>query len=284
MKTKVFIMLMLQCFMSAEIWAIDAENHMVFEGKTWKGFEYDAEGNRYQYDYYLSGDTVIDGEVFMKCYCYSERAEREEMPGTRFVGSLREENGKVYGRINGNTVLLYDFSLKPGDFLYCDMSNPDECTFAHLHKDKIPAFDIKGTNYFCAIILKDIDTVYGMDNVPRRRFNFVAQRTEILEHDIHVIEITDAVHWIEGVGAENYNPFLTWDTQFNTSYKYQLEECYFNKTNLFSRTYTTGIALSPDTQSSTAPANLYDLQGRRIQGEPQGKGIYVKNGKKFVMK
>ena len=284
MKTKVFILLILQCFLSAGISALSAENLMVFEGKTWKGFEYDAEGNRYQYDYYLSGDTVIDGEVYMKCYCYSERAEREDMGGTRFVGALREENGKVYGRIYGNTVLLYDFSLEPGDFLYCDMSNPDEQCFAYLHRDKVPAFDVKGTNYFCAIILKDIDTVYGMDNVPRRRFNFVAQRTEILDRDIHVIEIPDAVHWIEGVGAENYNPFLTWDTQFNTSYKYQLEECYIEKTNLYSRTYTTGIVLPYKELNSPKSANLYDLKGRRVAGNHNGTGLYIQNGKKFVKK
>ena len=29
---------------------------------------------------------------------------------------------------------------------------------------------------------------------------------------------------------------------------------------------------------------LFDLQGRRIQGEPQGKGVYIRNGKKYVMK
>ncbi|MCR5643072.1 MAG: carboxypeptidase-like regulatory domain-containing protein [Prevotella sp.] len=32
------------------------------------------------------------------------------------------------------------------------------------------------------------------------------------------------------------------------------------------------------------PNHLYDLQGRRIQGEPQGKGVYIRNGKKYVMK
>jgi hypothetical protein len=31
-------------------------------------------------------------------------------------------------------------------------------------------------------------------------------------------------------------------------------------------------------------AALYDLQGRRIQGKPTRKGMYIRGGKKFVIK
>jgi hypothetical protein len=37
-------------------------------------------------------------------------------------------------------------------------------------------------------------------------------------------------------------------------------------------------------EMNKVPQSLFDLQGRRIQGEPQKKGVYVKNGSKVVIK
>lgn len=45
---------------------------------------------------------------------------------------------------------------------------------------------------------------------------------------------------------------------------------------------TTGIAL-PEASQDGEDGEVFDLNGRRISGQPQ-KGIYVKNGKKFVIK
>ena len=45
---------------------------------------------------------------------------------------------------------------------------------------------------------------------------------------------------------------------------------------------TTGISL-PEAVVIENDGPIYDLSGRRIIGQPQ-KGIYVKNGKKFVIK
>lgn len=45
---------------------------------------------------------------------------------------------------------------------------------------------------------------------------------------------------------------------------------------------TTGISL-PEAVVIGDDAPVYDLSGRRVTGQPQ-KGIYVKNGKKFVIK
>ena len=44
----------------------------------------------------------------------------------------------------------------------------------------------------------------------------------------------------------------------------------------------TGIAL-PEAEVTEGDSPVYDLSGRRVTGQPQ-KGIYVKNGKKFVIK
>ena len=47
---------------------------------------------------------------------------------------------------------------------------------------------------------------------------------------------------------------------------------------------TTGIeGVSDNYQLSTINCQLYDLQGRKIQS-PQRKGIYIQNGKKYILK
>ena len=45
------------------------------------------------------------------------------------------------------------------------------------------------------------------------------------------------------------------------------------------------MASGIDVPDMTTYQELYfNLQGRRIQGEPQGKGVYVRGGKKYVKK
>ena len=46
---------------------------------------------------------------------------------------------------------------------------------------------------------------------------------------------------------------------------------------------STGIILT-DNGSLTRSDGFYDLSGRRVAGKPAKKGIYVKNGKKVVVK
>ncbi|MBQ2497630.1 MAG: hypothetical protein II509_03150, partial [Prevotella sp.] len=47
-------------------------------------------------------------------------------------------------------------------------------------------------------------------------------------------------------------------------------------------TSTTDIQKS--SVSSGKNREIYDLQGRKINGKPAKKGVYVRNGKKVVMK
>ena len=44
----------------------------------------------------------------------------------------------------------------------------------------------------------------------------------------------------------------------------------------------TGTGMNPLSSSLFNNSNAYDLQGRRIQGEPQKKGVYIRGGKKYV--
>lgn len=46
----------------------------------------------------------------------------------------------------------------------------------------------------------------------------------------------------------------------------------------------TGIGAAQTNHGETSVSHCYDLQGRRIDGKPATKGIYVSNGKKFIVK
>ena len=47
---------------------------------------------------------------------------------------------------------------------------------------------------------------------------------------------------------------------------------------------TTGISGLSDDGAAKGNDDIYDLQGRRLDGEPTVRGVYIKNGKKFIVK
>ena len=52
----------------------------------------------------------------------------------------------------------------------------------------------------------------------------------------------------------------------------------------FSDGETTGIQPIRMENGTTPAEGIYDLSGRRIQGQPTQKGVYIQNGKKVVIK
>ena len=260
-----------------------ASTSLIVDGKVWKGYETDGAGKRYQYDYFLDGDTVWRGKKYLKCFCYSER--KDSVP--RYVGALLEEKGKVYGIQAQSTAegLLFDFNMQVGDSVYCYLTGaPDDNTFAYLgNQYEMRAIDNADTEYSYYLKLEDIDEVRGVDNASLRRFRFKSIKREIFHDNVKTTVVPEALCWIEGIGVENYYPFYSWASQFDSSYKYQLEECYINQKLLYSRAGATSINPATCQISKPYTPNLYDLQGRRLSSVPR-KGVYVRNGKKYVMK
>ena len=46
----------------------------------------------------------------------------------------------------------------------------------------------------------------------------------------------------------------------------------------------TGILSVKGTATQTQDDNWYDLNGRKLSGEPSAKGVYLKGGKKYLFK
>lgn len=102
------------------------------------------------------------------------------------------------------------------------------------------------------------------------------------------------------LGAENklYNPTVVNDSEQEASYMKGFR-AYFQLTgeaalaptlarafvmNFGDGEQTTGIITVSADQPAAVHDGIYDLQGRRIEGQPTQKGMYIVNGKKTVIK
>ena len=99
------------------------------EGKVWKVGEintaHSIDETYCLHYYYFDGETVIDGRKFKKMMCHDVvndqyPLDNGSLEATRYVGAMFEQQKKVYIIIPDKTepVLLYDFSLKPGETGY----------------------------------------------------------------------------------------------------------------------------------------------------------------------
>jgi len=236
--------------------APDGYRPMVVDGKTWKGYEVDQlTGQRYRLDYFLDGDTLIGGKKYLRCFRDSERYQ-DKAP--RYIGALIEEDGMVYSvpSFLSSPGLMYDFNLQVDDSVFWQIrDDPNNFTFID-KRFRTPRMDERGEEYFLSFKLKDIETIHDNNNAQMRRFVFDIQRHNVVQHvrrrteyanepngiqgtasggAYQTINVVGTLYWSEGVGVENYYPFKPWEDPFDTQYKYQLEECYIQKKQVWSR-------------------------------------------------
>lgn len=160
--------------------------------------------------------------------------------------ALREENGKVF-IVSGSqpSKLLYDFTKKEGETVTSDYWN------ASLLVEKIDTVKT-GTHYF-------------------RRFHLRQNETD------------EAVTWVEGIGGE-YELSVTVPLTGGTE---RFLSCELNDSEIFSRAdfYSSEIAKvgRVQTRCETEKSTIFDLQGRHLSEKP-ARGMYIKDGKKYVVK
>ena len=227
---------------------------LVEEGRMWH-YTYSnwATGKTYQYVEYLSGDSVVDG-VWYKKYVDSQG---------NTLALLREEGGKVFvanaGSDSATEELLYDFTLAEGD-------------------EVATVGDREG------YVVTEIGNVQvGESSSKEFVFNYWHDdgTGRMIEH-----ELTDI--WVEGMGSAGglLTPFAS-----NLAGNFvTLDYIEMPDGSTFSFRDISGVeALVADKTTSHA---VYDLQGHLVQSnkvtKSQGnglpKGVYIQNGRKFVVK
>ena len=246
------------------------------DGKVWESqvglIMENVYGNR------IDGDTLIGGKTWKKVYNYVFMPDFD----ISYYAAIRDEGKKVYAIAKGSNRprLLYDFGLKEGDIVMCGVEgNAFSCL---LDRDE-KVDTLQGFPFASFLRVERIDTIMAR-GLHHRRFTLTlldAYREHFLKGRGEVI---DNVVWVEGIGS-GAGPFSPWLPLPPMDSFLQL--CEVNRTCIFGYP---DFYDAKEVDSIFAPCPVikesnknYDLQGRRLSGKP-GKGVYVRYGKKRVVK
>ena len=243
------------------------------------------------YSYFISGDTVINGENWKKVY------NRRYMNGTpHYYSAVRDVDKKVYCIAKGSNRprLLYDFGLKVAEprsmprgksVVRCGIEGNG---FVCLLEEDEKADSLLGFDFYAYLWLIKVDTVQSHGQEYRRYLlTFLDSDREPLRYGDGTGAEWCNVTWIEGVGS-GAGPFLPW-VPFPPYGRIYLDCTVkggdsFSFYDVYKAEDTTEV---PALDSSGIPRerddSFYDLQGRRLTGEP-GKGLYIQNGRKIIAK
>ena len=173
------------------------------------------------------------------------------------AGLLHEDAGKVY-MLNTNVspnveTVLYDFSLGVGD--YAEKISENE-----------------------GILLANISIVNVMGNA-RKEYNFVSH---IVGEDGCVEREMQDV-WVEGMGS-NGGLLAPFPSSLTGNFV-RLDYIEMSDGTRFSFDDIAKVEPSIEKENEAKSDAFYDLQGRKVsQRDRLPKGIYIQNGRKFVIK
>ena len=226
-----------------------AQKPLLKEGKSWN----------YEYSYHgmdENGNIIhekvpyhewISGDTIISGKTYLKMHSTAIKYPISSLRLWREDKGRVYAYNESleQEMLMYDFSL-----------NKDEMV------------DISGVK---DIKVSKVDTI-SVFGIKRRR----------IYHDFGL--------WVEGVGSpsllsEPIGHLLTDGCISQMVSCYEDGECIFTSQdfNAQSVTSVSFIEIPCPTNSDGRPnAATYDLQGRRLHGQPQRRGVYIQDGRKLL--
>jgi len=237
------------------------------EGKVWNCCmhehydEYDDQGivsSGWQIVYFsltLSGDSVVNGTTYHKMHGTPISIVRKDNKGnllsipiadmvTRWPELWREEGKKVYGYKWNKEQLYYDFSVGLGSVV---------------------------------VISNQTATVTSVDTV-------TANGQQFRRLEVERFGSFDPI-WVEGVGHIG-GPFVSTMSVLNDGRSYELLSCYEDGKCIFTQKdfrSEPGVDQIEDLSPALSKREgaIFDLQGRRLSAIP-AKGLYIKDGKKFV--
>ena len=259
--------------------AQEAYRPLLKDGKVWKELLY-SPTPEIEWTKYISGDTLIDGKTYYKMYRRGVSRYENELEGAvekiypdEFFIALREEGSKVYMYLWQSDQLLYDFGMAEGDSLL-------EATYYWLKMGRTDTVSVGDRLFRRHRVTECHDLKYGWD---------LHMNGLPFPEDQEPIERSEG-YWIEGVGSHKGPTSLyIWQGLEGVYSRYsKLLSCYEDGECIF----TAEDFVAPPVVSSMEKtrndvddkaASFYDLQGRRLSGQPAKKGIYIRGGRKIQM-
>lgn len=189
---------------------------------------------------------MLDGQSYKKLV----RADNQ-----KFVSGLRQEGNRVYEYRTTTDELIFDFDLHEGE-LYTSKTD-------HVTKMRV--------GHVWSI------TVNGIE---RRVLAMWAAGEDEVEDDSSLVD-----YWIEGVGCKNGPHFPLWWTA--TGISSLLLECNQDGRSVitlkdFTDSVISCIGAFSQSTLGTSRLALYTLQGLRLHGQPQRRGVYIQDGRKIL--
>ena len=245
-------------------------HEMGIEGKTWNYIHHfvDADGiHEEPFSYVVKGDTILGRTVWKKVYYQDSTTER-------LAFMLLESGREVLMRNPGSTV-----AQSPYQFDRDDIGRVFDWNSEYG----------RGRVYW---MLNAIDTI-AVNGLDFRRFTFLQKTIEGGTQGMinHIEDSEDVWHeiWIEGVGSQytgignpiHEEPPMSNDfTRFVSCYEYG--QCIFTAED-FTTTSIRDIPSDPIVNRKSVNGQWHDLSGRRLTTPPT-KGIYIRDGKKVVVR
>ena len=226
------------------------EDHKVWYCGSFPG---DVDIPAWTYQYFTSGDTVINGRQCCKLYANNHRRSGK----VEYFGGIYEEDRKVWFIEDGrkDAHLLYDFNMPFGNILTIMFDN-----------------EIK-TIWNSGDLLKYGDAYVSYDN------------------EYYHLHVTSEGEMVEGLGSLRGLLFPILGNRTGAIYRLMLctvnEEVKFDA-HILPKEDILDVDL-PKQYKPTCNAAIYDLSGRIIDNRKSvnrklPKGIYIQNGRKFVVK
>ena len=255
---------LLLLFISVFPCALHAQEYesLLSEGRVWKTLLTSSTANVYYEDEEtkLMGDTIIEGIHYKRKYTRTRRTDLSEdfsewIATNRYIG---QDGAKVYQYKSGYSDpeyskphVMIDFSLEVGDaFNYYWEINMD-LEWAAFH------------------VVAVSDTILPGDVTRKRRKCLYLER-----HSTRHV-------WVDGIGEIGLGLFVQ-DSFGWSGAKHTLLKCSEGESVLYEIPMSTGIS-KICTESTKHSEAIYDLQGRRVQGQPK-RGVYIQNRRKVMVK
>ena len=201
----------------------------------------------------LEGAIVVDGISLAQVHERTRFVEEEQFgqweSHDEYIG---QKGDKIYLYFKSTNTMfpVMDFSLKVGDTFrqYDDSSQKNQIEY---------------------VVTAVSDTILYNSSAP------------IARKCIHLRSMHYEDVWIEGVGSVTTGIYGTYSVGFHGS-RTSLMKCVDGNDLLYlSEDFITSVHMVE--QSKLTMGIFYDLQGRRINGQPKA-GIYIRDGKKVVVK
>ena len=247
---------------------------MVSEGKTWEIAHVGMNPNYQDKSVLqLSGDTIINGNSYIKCYQILEQGSTVQ--DIVYYRAMREVDKRVYCVLPGSQEenLLFNFGLQVGDSVYCKFGGTYDGGFITEH-----TIDESLEDIVQILKLTGVDTYVNKEGMALKRYH-LSMTIKERQGDGRVVEYSGRpATWVEGIGSRNDFPLNAWYVEMVSSYSWWLTKCY-DSDHVFYEVDPSSIVNADFSHPSIS--TIFDLQGRRLNEQP-AKGVYIQDGRKYV--